>query len=121
MQPIASLGIGHTSTRATGATTLSKLTGVVFLAMGALLTGATVANAQLRSGERQRGKTIIEPAYYDSTGGLTGQQRHVDHGLLQPPVGRCVQPGHADPARFPVTGANPPAPSPCRLERSAGS
>ena len=49
---------------------LSKLTVLVFLAMGTLLTGATVANAQLPSGERQLGKTIIEPGYDDRTGEL---------------------------------------------------
>src|SRR6266567_4808015 len=49
---------------------LSKLTLLLFLAVGMLLAGTTVANAQLPSGERQLGKTIIEPGYDDRTGKL---------------------------------------------------
>jgi hypothetical protein len=49
---------------------LSKLTLLLFLALGMLLAGTTVANAQLPSGERQLGKTIIEPGYDDRTGEL---------------------------------------------------
>jgi len=38
--------------------------------MGALLTGVTAADAQVPSGERQLGRTIIEPGYDDRTGEL---------------------------------------------------
>ena len=41
---------------------------VLLVAMGALLTGVTAADAQVPSGERQLGKTIIEPGYDDRTG-----------------------------------------------------
>src|SRR5438874_9523369 len=70
MQPIASLWTGRISNDSTGGSMLSKLTVLVFLAMGTVLTGASVANAQLPSGERQLGKTIIEPGYDDRTGEL---------------------------------------------------
>jgi len=43
---------------------------VLLVAMGALVTGVTAADAQVPSGERQLGKTIIEPAYDDRTGEL---------------------------------------------------
>jgi hypothetical protein len=48
----------------------SKLKRVLLLAIGTLLAGATVAGAQVPSGERQLGKTIIEPGYDDRTGEL---------------------------------------------------
>src|SRR6266496_5974240 len=70
MQPTVSLSIGRTSIHSTGGTMLSKLTLLLFLAVGMLLAGTTVANAQLPSGERQLGKTIIEPGYDDRTGEL---------------------------------------------------
>ena len=45
--------------------------GFILLAfVGMLLTGVTVANAQLPSGERQLGQTIIEPGYDDRNGRL---------------------------------------------------
>src|SRR5438477_6637535 len=65
-----SLWTGRISNYSTGGSMLSKLTVLVFLAMGTVLTGASVANAQLPSGERQLGKTIIEPGYDDRTGEL---------------------------------------------------
>ena len=43
---------------------------VLLVAMGALLTGVTAADAQVPSGERQLGRTIIEPGYDDRTGEL---------------------------------------------------
>lgn len=43
---------------------------VLWVAMGALLTGVTAADAQVPSGERQLGRTIIEPGYDDRTGEL---------------------------------------------------
>ena len=43
---------------------------VLLVAMGALLTGMTAADAQVPSGERQLGRTIIEPGYDDRTGEL---------------------------------------------------
>lgn len=48
----------------------SALRFVLLLAAGTLLMGATAAGAQLPSGERQLGKTIIEPGYDDRTGEL---------------------------------------------------
>jgi len=43
---------------------------VLLVAMGALLTGVTAADAQVPSGERQLGRTIIEPGYDDRAGEL---------------------------------------------------
>ena len=43
---------------------------VLLVAMGALLTGVTAADAQVPSGERQLGRAIIEPGYDDRTGEL---------------------------------------------------
>jgi len=48
----------------------SKLRFILLVALGMLLTGVTVAGAQVPSGERQLGKTIIEPGYDDRTGEL---------------------------------------------------
>jgi hypothetical protein len=47
---------------------LSKLRFVMLVALGTLFTAVTVAGAQVPSGERQLGKTIIEPGYDDRTG-----------------------------------------------------
>ena len=49
---------------------LSKLRFVLLVTIGALFTGVTVAGAQVPPGERQLGKTIIEPGYDDRTGEL---------------------------------------------------
>jgi hypothetical protein len=43
---------------------------IILFATGMLLGVATIANAQLPSGERQLGRTIIEPGYDDRTGDL---------------------------------------------------
>ena len=43
----------------------SKLQFILLVVIGTLLAGATVAQAQLPSGERQLGQTIIEPGYDD--------------------------------------------------------
>ena len=48
----------------------SKLGFILLVAIGTLLTGVTVASAQLPSGERQLGQTIVEPGYDDRTGDL---------------------------------------------------
>lgn len=48
----------------------SRIWLVLLVAMGALLTGVAAANAQVPSGERQLGRTIIEPGYDDRTGEL---------------------------------------------------
>ena len=48
----------------------SKLGFIFFVAIVTMLTGATAASAQLPSGERQLGQTIIEPGYDDRTGNL---------------------------------------------------
>src|SRR5256886_10973960 len=40
------------------------------IVIGTLLTNVTLASAQLPSGERQLGQTIIEPGYDDRTGNL---------------------------------------------------
>ena len=52
------------------ATTQSKLGFILMIVIGTLLTDVTVASAQLPSGERQLGQTIIEPGYDDRTGRL---------------------------------------------------
>ena len=52
------------------ATTQSRLGFILLIVIGTLLTGVTVASAQLPSGERQLGQTIIEPGYDDRTGNL---------------------------------------------------
>ena len=49
---------------------VKKLQFALFLAAGTLLTGAAVAGAAVPSGERQLGRTIIEPGYDDRTGEL---------------------------------------------------
>jgi hypothetical protein len=54
--------------------------------MGALLTGVTAADAQVPSGERQLGRTIIEPGYDDRTGELV---------YIMTPMG-TPSPSHAD-------------------------
>ena len=43
---------------------------VLLIAIGALMTGITAASAQTPSGERQLGRTVIEPAYDVRTGEL---------------------------------------------------
>ena len=48
----------------------ARLAFILLIVIGTLLTGTTTANAQLPSGERQLGKTIIEPGYDDRTGKL---------------------------------------------------
>ena len=48
----------------------SKLQFILLVVIGTLLAGATVAQAQLPSGERQLGQTIIEPGYDDRNGKL---------------------------------------------------
>lgn len=49
----------------------AKLRFVLLLAVGMLvLTGVTAGKAQIPSGERQLGKTVIEPGYDDRTGRL---------------------------------------------------
>jgi hypothetical protein len=48
----------------------ARLAFILLVVIGTLLTGTTTANAQLPSGERQLGKTIIEPGYDDRTGKL---------------------------------------------------
>ena len=48
----------------------SKLAFIFLVALGTVLTGVTVASAQLPSGERQLGQTILEPGYDDRTGNL---------------------------------------------------
>ena len=48
----------------------SRLWFVLLIAIGTSLTGITVANAQAPSGERQLGRTVIEPAYDVRTGEL---------------------------------------------------
>ena len=48
----------------------AKLGFILLVVIATMLTGATVAHAQLPSGERQLGKTIIEPGYDDRTGKL---------------------------------------------------
>ena len=48
----------------------SKLRVVLWAGVGALLVGASVAAAQVPSGERHLGKTVIEPGYDDRTGAL---------------------------------------------------
>src|SRR4051812_144327 len=48
----------------------SRLGFVLLIAIGTWLTGIGAANAQVPSGERQLGKTIIEPAYDVRTGEL---------------------------------------------------
>jgi len=53
-----------------GAQMKSRFWLVLLVAMGALLTGVTAADAQVPSGERQLGRTIIEPGYDDRTGEL---------------------------------------------------
>ena len=59
---------------------------VLLVAMGALLTGVTAADAQVPSGERQLGRTIIEPGYDDRTGELI---------YIMTPMG-TPSPSHAD-------------------------
>ena len=59
---------------------------VLLVAMGALLTGVTAADAQVPSGERQLGRTIIEPGYDDRTGELV---------YIMTPMG-TPSPSHAD-------------------------
>ena len=48
----------------------ARLAFILLVMIGTLLTGTTIANAQLPSGERQLGQTIIEPGYDDRTGKL---------------------------------------------------
>jgi hypothetical protein len=48
----------------------ARLAFILLVVIGTLLTGPTIANAQLPSGERQLGQTIIEPGYDDRTGKL---------------------------------------------------
>jgi hypothetical protein len=48
----------------------SKLRFILLVAIGTVLTGVTVASAQLPSGERQLGQTIVEPGYDVKTGNL---------------------------------------------------
>ena len=48
----------------------SKIRFILLIAIVTMLTGATGASAQLPSGERQLGQTIIEPGYDDRTGNL---------------------------------------------------
>jgi hypothetical protein len=48
----------------------SPLWFILLIAIGTVLTGAAVAGAQLPSGERQLGQTVIEPGYDDRTGKL---------------------------------------------------
>jgi len=48
----------------------SKIGFILLAAALTMLTGATAASAQLPSGERQLGQTIIEPGYDDRTGNL---------------------------------------------------
>ena len=43
---------------------------LLLVAVGSLLMAVTAADAQVPSGERQLGKTIIEPGYDDRTGEL---------------------------------------------------
>ena len=64
----------------------SKLGFILLIVMGTLLTGVTVASAQLPSGERQLGQTIIEPGYDDRTGKLI---------YIMTPIG-APNPTHAD-------------------------
>ena len=59
---------------------------VLLVTMGALLTGVTAADAQVPSGERQLGRTIIEPGYDDRTGELI---------YIMTPMG-TPSPSHAD-------------------------
>jgi hypothetical protein len=64
----------------------SKLGLVFLIAIGTVLTGVTVASAQLPSGERQLGQTIVEPGYDDRTGKLI---------YIMTPIG-APNPSHAD-------------------------
>jgi hypothetical protein len=48
----------------------SRLWFVLLIAIGTLLSGANAANAQVPSGERQLGRTVVEPAYDLRTGEL---------------------------------------------------
>src|SRR5215813_5930088 len=48
----------------------SKLRFILLVALGMLFAGVTAAGAQVPSGERQLGQTIIEPGYDDRTGEL---------------------------------------------------
>ena len=48
----------------------ARLAFILLVMIGTLLTGTTIASAQLPSGERQLGQTIIEPGYDDRTGKL---------------------------------------------------
>jgi hypothetical protein len=48
----------------------SKVGFILLVAILTMLTGVTAASAQLPSGERQLGQTIIEPGYDDRTGNL---------------------------------------------------
>jgi len=48
----------------------ARLAFPLLVMIGTLLMGTTIANAQLPSGERQLGQTIIEPGYDDRTGKL---------------------------------------------------
>jgi hypothetical protein len=68
------------------ATMRSKLGFILLIAIGTVLTGVTVASAQLPSGERQLGQTIIEPGYDDRTGNLI---------YIMTPIG-APNPSHAN-------------------------
>lgn len=59
---------------------------IPWIAAGILLAGAAVAGAQVPSGERQLGQTIIEPGYDDRTGNLI---------YIMTPIGAPF-PSHAD-------------------------
>jgi len=48
----------------------ARLAFILLVVIGTLLAGTTIANAQLPSGERQLGQTIVEPGYDDRTGSL---------------------------------------------------
>ena len=64
----------------------SKLAFIVLVAIVTVLTGVTGASAQLPSGERQLGQTILEPGYDDRTGNLI---------YIMTPVG-APNPSHAN-------------------------